>query len=105
MSPTSEQLCRAGGNRMLQPKSAMVLAAGFGKRMRPLSTTVPKPLVKVCGVPLIDHCLDGIARAGIEMAVVNVHYLADQLEAHLAGRRAPRIVISDERGALLDTGG
>jgi MurNAc alpha-1-phosphate uridylyltransferase len=83
----------------------MVLAAGLGKRMRPLSTMTPKPLVKVRGIPLIDHCLDGLAQAGIERAVVNVHYLADQIEAHVAGRRAPNVVISDERGALLDTGG
>lgn len=86
-------------------KSAMVLAAGLGKRMRPLSSAVPKPLVQVGGRALIDHCLDGLAEAGVETAVVNVHYLADQLEAHLARRRHPRIVISDERAGLLDTGG
>ena len=87
------------------PKSAMVLAAGLGKRMRPLSATVPKPLVRVAGRALIDHCLDGLAAAGVESAVVNVHYLADALEAHLAGRSHPRVVISDERAELLDTGG
>jgi MurNAc alpha-1-phosphate uridylyltransferase len=86
-------------------KTAMVLAAGLGKRMRPLSSAVPKPLVQVAGRALIDHCLDGLAAAGVETAVVNVHYLADQLEAHLARRSRPRIVISDERTELLDTGG
>jgi len=90
---------------MGRPNTAMVLAAGFGKRMRPLSTTTPKPLIKVGGRALIDHCLDGLVEAGVETAVVNVHYLADQIEAHLARRRAPRIVISDERAQLLDTGG
>lgn len=83
----------------------MVLAAGFGTRMRPLSSKVPKPLVKVGERALIDHCLDGLAQAGVETAVVNVHHLADLLEAHLAGRSAPKIVISDERDGLLDTGG
>jgi MurNAc alpha-1-phosphate uridylyltransferase len=82
-----------------------VLAAGLGKRMRPLSAATPKPLVKVAGRALIDHCLDGLARAGIETAVVNVHHLADAVEAHLARRETPRIVISDERDVLLDTGG
>jgi len=87
------------------PKTAMVLAAGYGKRMRPLSATVPKPLIPVAGRSLIDHCLDGLAAAGIERAVVNVHYLADLIEAHLQGRTHPAIVISDERDALLETGG
>jgi MurNAc alpha-1-phosphate uridylyltransferase len=90
---------------MERPKAAMVLAAGLGKRMRPLSATTPKPLVKVAGRALIDHCLDGLARAGIETAVVNVHYLADAVEAHVARRERPQILISDERDALLDTGG
>ena len=83
----------------------MVLAAGFGKRMQPLSHTVPKPLVEVAGRALIDRCLDGLQAAGVRTAVVNVHHLADRLEAHLAGRISPRILISDERGVLLDTGG
>lgn len=87
------------------PKTAMVLAAGLGKRMRPLSAATPKPLVKVAGRALIDYCLDGLASAGIETAVVNVHHLADAVEAHLARREMPRIVISDERDVLLDTGG
>lgn len=83
----------------------MVLAAGLGKRMQPLSLTVPKPLVQVGGRALIDRCLDGLLAAGIETAIVNVHHLADRMEAHLAARRAPKIVISDERGQLLETGG
>jgi MurNAc alpha-1-phosphate uridylyltransferase len=90
---------------MRMPQTAIVLAAGRGKRMRPLSSTTPKPLVKVAGLALIDHCLDGLAAAGVTTAVVNVHYMADLIEAHLARRAAPRIVISDERDALLETGG
>lgn len=85
--------------------TAMVLAAGLGTRMRPLTDTVPKPLVPLKGKPLLDHVLDRLAESGITRAVVNVHYLADQIEAHLATRTAPEIAISDERGLLLDTGG
>ena len=87
------------------PRSAMVLAAGFGERMRPLTAQMPKPLVKVAGKPLIDYVLDRLADAGVETAVVNVHYLADMLTRHLATRKRPRIVISDERDKLLGTGG
>ena len=87
------------------PNTAMVLAAGFGKRMLPISQTLPKPLVAVAGRALIDHCLDGLAAAGVERAVVNVHHLAGKLEAHLATRKRPKILISDERDAILDTGG
>ena len=83
----------------------MVLAAGLGSRMRPLSATTPKPLIKVGGRALIDLCLDGLAAAGVEKAVVNVHYLADQVAAHVSTRRRPQIVLSDERDTLLDTGG
>jgi MurNAc alpha-1-phosphate uridylyltransferase len=83
----------------------MVLAAGLGERMRPLTDRMPKPLVPVAGRPLIDHVLDRLAAAGIERAVVNVHYLADQIERHLKSRTAPAIVISDERSSLLNTGG
>jgi MurNAc alpha-1-phosphate uridylyltransferase len=85
--------------------TAMVLAAGLGLRMRPLTDNTPKPLVEVGGKALIDHALDRLAEAGVETAVVNVHHLADQVEAHLKGRHTPKIVISDERDALLDTGG
>ncbi len=87
------------------PRRAMVLAAGLGTRMRPLTENLPKPLVKVAGKALIDHVLDRLADAGVETAVVNVHHMADQIEAHLKGRARPKIVISDERGELLDTGG
>jgi MurNAc alpha-1-phosphate uridylyltransferase len=87
------------------PAKAMVFAAGFGTRMRPLTDTVPKPLIKVAGKPLIDHALDRLALAGVKTAVVNVHHLAGQIEAHLATRKAPLIVISDERAKLLDQGG
>lgn len=87
------------------PDKAMVFAAGLGTRMRPITDSVPKPLVKVAGKPLIDHMLDRFAEAGVETAVVNVHHHADQLEAHLATRQAPKIMISDERAKLLDQGG
>jgi N-acetyl-alpha-D-muramate 1-phosphate uridylyltransferase len=87
------------------PKTAMVLAAGFGKRMSPLTDRMPKPLVRVAGRALLDHVLDRLAEAGVERAVVNVHHFAEQMIDHLASRAQPRIVISDERGLLLDTGG
>jgi MurNAc alpha-1-phosphate uridylyltransferase len=87
------------------PKTAMVLAAGMSTRMRPLTDKKPKPLVEVAGRALIDHVLDRLAEASVARAVVNVHYLAEQIERHLATRTKPRIVISDERGLLLGTGG
>lgn len=87
------------------PRRAMVLAAGLGERMRPITATMPKPLVKVGGQTMLDQALDRLAAAGVEQAVVNVHYLADQIERHLATRKSPRIAISDERAKLLDTGG
>ncbi len=83
----------------------MVLAAGMGTRMRPLTDAVPKPLVPLAGKVLLDHVLDRLKSAGVEHAVVNVHYMADQIEAHLEARTTPKIVISDERDVLLDTGG
>jgi MurNAc alpha-1-phosphate uridylyltransferase len=83
----------------------MVFAAGLGTRMRPLTLETPKPLVRVAGQSLIDYALDDCAAAGVETAIVNVHHLADQIEAHLVGRRAPKIIISDERDLLLDQGG
>jgi len=90
----------------IAPKTAMVLAAGLGTRMRPLTDDRPKALVEVGGRALIDHVLDRLADAGVERAVVNVHWFADRLEAHLAARgRGPEIVISDERSELLETGG
>ena len=87
------------------PSTAMVFAAGLGARMRPITQTLPKPLIEVAGRALIDHCLDRFAENGVARAIVNVHWLADQIEAHLAKRRAPRVLISDERERLLDQGG
>ena len=87
------------------PKTAMVFAAGLGMRMRPITDSLAKPLVKVGGRALIDHCLDRLAENGVERAIVNVHWLADQIEAHLADRNSPNILISDERSRLLDQGG
>ena len=89
----------------MMPKSAMVLAAGLGTRMRAYNGHIPKPLVAVGGKSLIDYGLDRLAEAGVERAVVNVHHLADVLEKHLAVRKHPHIVISDERAELLGTGG
>ena len=87
-------------------KTAMVLAAGHGTRMRPLTNDRAKAMVEVGGKPLIDHMLDRLAYAGVERAVVNVHAHADHLEAHLKTRKTgPEIIISDEREALLETGG
>jgi len=88
------------------PEVAMVMAAGLGKRMRPLTATRPKPLVEVAGRTLLDHTLDHLRAAGVRKAVVNVHYLADALEAHLKHRvRGIEVVVSDERAQLLETGG
>jgi N-acetyl-alpha-D-muramate 1-phosphate uridylyltransferase len=95
----------AGLEQSTVPKCAIVLAAGLGTRMRPYNGVIPKPLVEVGGKPLIDYSLDRLADAGVERAVVNVHYLADALERHLSSRKTPQIVISDERGTLLGTGG
>ncbi len=89
----------------LASDTAMVLAAGLGKRMRPLTAAQPKPMVRVAGKPLIDHALDRLRDAGVARAVVNVHYLADVLEAHVSARTAPKVTISDERAQLLETGG
>jgi len=88
------------------PETAMVMAAGLGKRMRPLTASRPKPLIEVAGKPLIDHAIDRLRAAGVKKAVVNVHYLADAIEAHLKKRVSGiEIVISDERQQLLETGG
>lgn len=87
------------------PCRAMVLAAGLGTRMRSLTEARPKPLVAVGGKALLDHVLDKLAGAGVEAAVLNVHYFADQIVQHVANRAAPRIMISDERQELLGTGG
>ena len=88
------------------PSTAMVMAAGLGKRMRPLTVTKPKPLVEVAGKTLLDHTLDHLRAAGVRRVVVNVHYLPDLIEQHLLNHAADlEVVISDERDALLETGG
>ena len=87
------------------PKTAMVLAAGLGKRMRPLTDTMPKPLVAIAGRTLLDRGLDMLAAAGIEKAVVNVHHLGGQIVEHLKARAAPAVAISDESDLLLDSAG
>ena len=88
------------------PRTAMVMAAGLGKRMRPLTATRPKPLIEVAGKPLIDHVLDRLRVAGVEQVVVNVHYLPDAVEAHLKANASDlSVAISDERDVLLETGG
>jgi MurNAc alpha-1-phosphate uridylyltransferase len=89
----------------VHPTKAMVLAAGLGVRMRPLTDNMPKPLVRVAGQPLLDHVLDKLAGAGVAEAVVNVHYLPDQIIEHTRARKQPRIIISDERDEVLGTGG
>jgi len=88
-----------------KPDVAMVLAAGLGKRMRPITETMPKPLVQISGKTLLDWGLDMLAATGVRKAVVNVHYLPDQIIRHLAQRTAPSITISDERDGLLDSAG
>lgn len=92
-------------NSRHMPEIAMVFAAGLGTRMRPVTDTLPKPLVKVGGRALIDHSLDRFAEAGVKKAIVNVHYLPDMIIDHLRGRTQPEIIISDERNKLLDQGG
>ena len=89
----------------VKPTKAMVLAAGLGLRMRPLTETMPKPMVPVAGRPLLDHVLDRLEQAGVTDAVVNVHYLPDRIINHVAGRKHPRVIISDERDQVLGTGG
>lgn len=86
-------------------KTAMVLAAGLGKRMRPLTDTMPKPMISIAGKTLLDRGLDALAGAGVEKAVVNVHYLPQQIIDHVAQRSRPHIVVSDESGLLLDSAG
>ena len=89
----------------IKPKTAMILAAGLGKRMRPITSTMPKPLIEVRGRALIDYGLDALARNGVEKVVVNVHYMADLMRAHLRKRKDMEIVVSDETDMLLDSGG
>ncbi|OYR12026.1 nucleotidyltransferase family protein [Brucella grignonensis] len=90
---------------MTLPDTAIMLAAGLGKRMRPITETMPKPLVPVAGKSLIDWGLDALVNAGVENTIVNVHYLADQLIDYLGSRSKPKITISDERDLLLDSAG
>ena len=87
------------------PTQAMVFAAGLGTRMRPITDTLPKPLVQIAGKTMLDHMLDRLAEAGVAQAIVNVHHLPDQIERAVASRTQPRIVVSDERAKLLDQGG
>ncbi len=94
-----------GGATGFRPKTAVVLAAGLGLRMRPLTDNTPKPLIEVAGRTLLDHCLDRLVAAGTEKAVVNVHYLGEQIARHLKGRDDLEIIISEETDLLLDTGG
>lgn len=91
--------------RAKMPAAAMVFAAGLGTRMRPITDACPKPLVRVGGRALMDYTLDALAQAGVERAVLNVHWLADLIEAHVAPRTQPQILVSDERAKLLDQGG
>ena len=85
--------------------TAMVLAAGFGTRMRPLTNSMPKPLIPVAGQPIIAHDFDRLRAAEVSKAVVNAHYLADQIDRWCATVTAPTTIVSDERDAILDTGG
>lgn len=87
------------------PATAMVLAAGLGKRMRPITERIPKPLVRVAGKTLLDRALDALADAGVERAVVNVHHFAEQIVDHVSHRQVPAVLISDEADALLDSAG
>ncbi len=90
---------------MSRPTRAMIMAAGLGTRMRPLTNTRPKPMIEVAGKPLIDHAIDRLVAAGVTMIVVNLHYRADLLKEHLAKRRDVEIRISEETDELLGTGG
>ena len=87
------------------PKKAMVLAAGLGQRLRPITNNIPKPLVKISNRTLLDYTLDHLVAAGVECAVVNIHYLADQIKQHLTSRNDLEIIISSEESNLLETGG
>src|SRR6478735_5558665 len=103
--PQPDLMVREIPEMSVTPTKAMVLAAGLGLRMRPLTDHMPKPLVSVAGQPLLDHVLDKLASAGVSEAVVNVHYLGDQIIDHVRTRSRPRVIISDERDKVLGTGG
>jgi N-acetyl-alpha-D-muramate 1-phosphate uridylyltransferase len=104
-SPPPQQIRDSIKKMTVHPTKAMVLAAGLGVRMRPLTDKMPKPLVRVAGQPLLDHVLDKLGNAGVSEAVVNVHYLPDQIIEHTRARSRPRVIISDERDQVLGTGG
>ncbi|MEQ9639949.1 MAG: nucleotidyltransferase family protein [Alphaproteobacteria bacterium] len=91
--------------KAFQPTSAMILAAGLGARLRPMTDHLPKPLLQFAGRTVIDHALDKLVRAGVRKVVVNVHHKAAMLRGHLVGREQPAILISDESDKLLETGG
>ena len=103
--PPPQQIRDSIKKMTVHPTKAMVLAAGLGVRMRPLTDKMPKPLVRVAGQPLLDHVLDKLGNAGVSEAVVNVHYLPDQIIEHTRARSRPRVIISDERDQVLGTGG
>lgn len=105
MKPISQPSFKMRSSPGFTPTTAMVFAAGLGKRMQPLTLTTPKPLVRVGGKAMIDYVLDDLEQAGVRRAVVNVHHLADAVEAHVVSRLRPEVVISDERSLLLDQGG
>lgn len=106
MNRATAQLALRPSLDVAVPEAGMVLAAGLGKRMRPLTATRPKPLIEVAGRSLLDRALDHLRRAGVRRAVVNVHYFADQVDAHLRGRNQEiEVILSDERAQLLETGG
>ena len=96
---------KSSKNPKVGPKKAMVLAAGLGRRLRPITNKTPKPLVKIANRSLLDHVLDRFVGAGVECVVVNIHYLAEQIKQHLASRRDLEIIISSEENSLLETGG
>ena len=106
MSPARRALRLRAEVEAEVPHTAMIMAAGLGKRMRPLTASRPKPLIEVAGKALLDHVIARLRAAGVRKLVVNVHYLADAIEAHLASRAdGLEVCISDERDLLLETGG
>ena len=106
MTKPKKPLSLRPGIHAAVPATAMVMAAGLGKRMRPLTATRPKPLIQIAGTTFLDHVLDHLREAGVIRIVVNAHYLADALEAHLAANAGGlEVIVSDERDQLRETGG